>query len=483
MRRRSLATIAAALALIAPLAPTAVAAQGVDRTKAPVPAKAPALTIPTIRNAVLPNGAQLRVVEQRELPLVTITLTLRGGARFDGELAGLASFTANMLDEGAGARTAEQLQAEIAFLGASLSTSAGWDRMTVSLAVPRRSLDAALDLMADVVLRPTFAAAEVARQRDLRLAGLLQQRDQPQALATAAFSHTFFPAGHPYRRALGGDSVSTARLDSATVRAFYDRMVRADLATFFVAGDLSTAEARAAIERRFGGWARSPRPLVAPGTPAVNAPAATQVVLVDKPGAAQSVILVGAPGADRRAPEYAALEIMNTILGGSFSSRLNTVLRETKGYTYGANSRFDWRVVPGPFLVSTAVRTNVTDSALVEIMRELKAIRDVPVGAEELARAKAYEILALPSALETNGGITAMMATLAEFGYPLGQLAAFTAAADTLTAADLQRAARQAIPVDRLTIVVVGDLAKVRAGIEALGLGPSTVRTVGEILR
>jgi len=488
-RLRTLTTIAGAIggAIAGSLAGTVtLEAQqaGFDRTKPPALGPAPALTVPTVYANRLPNGVALRVVEHRELPLVQITLNIAGGGRMDGDTPGLASFVANMLDEGAGKRDATALQAELAYLGASLSTGASWDNTTISLKVARRNLEAALDLMADVVLRPTFAATEVRRQRDLRLASLLQQRDQPQALASLAFSQLLFPEGHPYNHPLSGDSISTARLDSAMVRDFQTGSYRPARATFYVVGDLSTAEARTLIAARFGQWrANGPERTPAPVLVQPVKPQGVKIVLVDKPGAAQSVIQIGTPGVERTSADYAAIEVMNTILGGSFSSRLNTVLRETKGYTYGAGSGFAWRPLPGPFLASSSVRTNVTDSSLVEFFTQLRDIRTKLVDPAELDRAKAYLVLGIPGDFESTSQIAGQMAGLATFNLPLEWLTEYVENVGKVSADDVRRVAEKYLPSENALVVVVGDLARIRPGIEALDLGEVSVREVGQIVR
>jgi zinc protease len=457
---------------------------GFDRTTAPSLAPAPALVVPTVKRVRLDNGVGLLVVEQRELPLVHVTLQLAGGGRLDRDQPGLATFVATMIREGAGTRDANALQAELAYLGASLSAGADWDNTSVTLRVARRNLEPALDLMADVVLRPRFAEADVRRQRDLRLAGLLQQKDQPRALATLAFNGLLFPAGHPYNKSLGGDSASTAPLDSATVRAFHAGAYRPARATFTVVGDITDAEARTLLERRFGQWRaagaeRTPAPVL------VNAvrPTTRQVYLVDKPGAAQSVLMIGTPGLERTTPDFAAILVMNTILGGSFSSRLNSNLRETKGYTYGASSGFQWRPLPGAFTASSDVRTNVTDSSLVEFFKEMALLRDSLVGPDELARAKAYLALGVPGDLESTAQIAGQITALAAFNLPLSWLQEFVTQVNAVTAADVQRVARRLLPIDMATIVVVGDLAQIRAGIERLNLGPISVINVAELTK
>ncbi len=463
--------------LLCALTPLSLSAQAAfDRTKPPTLPAAPRLVLPSVTTSRLANGIGLRVVSQREVPLVQVTVTVAGGSRLDGAEPGLASFTARMLTESAGGKDVNALQSELAYLGATLSSSASWDAFTISLNVPRRSLDSALALMADVVQRPSFTALDVRRQRELRSAGILQRRDQPTSLAALAFNTIIYPAGHPYRNPTDGDSASTARLDSIRVRHFYTRAYVPSRAKFIVVGDIAPDEAAAALNARFGQWmSTAAPPRIAPVTATADANTAPKLFLIDKPGAAQSVISIGSPGVARSSPDYPALVVMNTLLGESFSSRLNANLRETKGYTYGISSRFGWLPVPGAFRISSSVRTDVTDSSLIEIFREVRSIRDTPVDAIELARGKSYVALAVPGNFETNGQIAGQLVELDAFGLPLTSVSDFIAKVNAVTAADVQRVARRYLPADRATIVVVGDLAKIRRGIDALKLGPITI--------
>lgn len=483
MSRRVLLTGALAL-LSASSLDAQGAAAAVDRTKAPKLGKPARLLVPPVATATLPNGIRLRVVEQRELPLVQVIAAVDGGVRLDGDTPGLSTFMAGLLDDGAASRDAAALQSELAYLGANLNTGASWDGYSISLKVALRSLGPALDLMADVVQRPAFLSAEVKRQRDLRLAGFLQTRDRPEAVAGLAFNQAVYPANHPYHRSTSGDSATVARFDSTMVRAFYSSAIRPERTTFIVVGDIDLVTARREIASRFGDWRASGPAL---GTTAIGAAAtprsASRVFLVDKPDAAQSVINVGWPGVERRSPDYAALMVMNTILGGSFTSRLNMNLRENKGYSYGAGSGFAFRRSPGPFTASASVRTDVTDSSLVEFFTELRAIRDRPVSATELERAKNYVELQLPGDLETTTNVAFELAGLQTFGLSLSELPRYAQAVRRVTAADVQRVARQYLTPDRATIVVVGDLAKVRAGIDALKLGESEVWDVSRVVR
>jgi predicted Zn-dependent peptidase len=295
-------------------------------------------------------------------------------------------------------------------------------------------------------------------------------------MAELAFNAVVFPDGHPYHRPLGGDSTSVAALDSVLVQNFYRRTFQPDQAEFIVTGDITLAEAERELMARFGRWRSDRLPRLKPAD--VPAPEATPtaVTLVSKPDAAQSVIIIGGPGVARSNPDYAAIEVMNTLLGGSYSSRLNQNLRETRGYTYGAFSDFLYRPLPGPFEASAAVRTDVTDSSLVQFFAEFHLLRDSAVSPTELHRAVSYITLGLPGQFETTGQMAGQIGTLLTFGLPATYYDDFSRQVVAVSAADVQRVARRYVEPARMSVVVVGDLARIRAGIEALGLGPVVVR-------
>lgn len=448
-------------------------------TTAPPLGPAPALTIPPLQRAVLPNGLTVIVARNAEVPVVEGRLIIDGGARLTGAPAGLATFAASMLTEGAAGRDALKLAEEIAFLGASIGAGASWESFTVSVRAPKRTIDQALALAADVVLRPNFASADVRRMRDLRLASFLQARDQPAAVAQRVFYRNVFPAGHPMHVSISGDSATTAPLDSSAVRKFWNRAISPRRATLVLTGDVTLTEATAWARKHFGAWRAPATRLVKPvaATVAAAPRPTTRVILVDKPEAAQSVIYIGSPGAVRKAPDYAAIALMTSILGGSFSSRLNDLLREQLGYSYGANSGFAWSPVPGPFIAQSAVRTNVTDSSLAVFFREFNKMRDEPVSPDELTRGKNYAVLGALGDYETAGDIAGAISESILFARPVTAVAADLRAINALNAAQLQSAARKHIDPARLTVVVVGDIAKIRPAIEKLGLGPIEVQT------
>jgi zinc protease len=463
------------IAFVLVVAATPLAAQV---TSAPTLDPAPTLVLPTVERAVMPNGITLLVSRNAEVPIVEGRLIIDGGARLQGVARGLASFAAGALMEGAGRRTGVQLAEEIDLLGARISAGASWENLTVSVRAPKRTIDNAMALMADVALRPSFASADVKRLRDLRLVGFLTARDRPGSVASKVFYRNVFPAGHPYHDEIVGDSASVATFDSASVRSLWNRAIDPRRATFIITGDVTVAEARAWVIAHFGGWTGSASPLAKPPASTVAAAprTATRVVLVDKPGAAQSVIMIGAPGTSRTSPDYPAIELMNTILGGSFSSRLNDFLREQLGYTYGASSQFGWLLVPGSFIASAQVRTNVTDSSLAVFFREFRRIRNEPITATELERGKAYIVLGALDNYETAGQVASAISTSVLFGRPLATISQEYSRIKLLTTADVERAAQNYLDPAKMTVVVVGDIAKIRAGIEKLGLGPIEVQ-------
>lgn len=460
---------------------TALAASGlaaqVDRTKAPALGPAPALHLPAIRTATLPNGLTLAVVEMHKVPVVEVqALVDAGTARDPADVPGLAAFTANMLTQGAGSRGTLALADEIAYLGAQLNAVSDFDVVTVRLHVPKRHLDAALDLLADVLLRPQFADSEVTRQRGLLANTILQQRDQPVAMAGIAFPAIVLGVGHPYGHPAAGNDSTPPKLTRDRVVAFYQSAYRPNATRILIVGDITLDEAKRLFTARFGAWPRGA--VTAFPQAQAPAPAARSFYLVDKPGAAQSVIRIGEPGVARATPDYATLQVLNTILGGAFTSRLNQNLRETHGYTYGASSAFAARRLPGFFVAAASVVTAKTDSSLIEFLKELRRIRDEAVPQAELDKAKSYIALQLPGAFETTTGAAARFRDLLVFGLPLDWYEHFIPAVGAVTAADVQRAARQYIDPDHFAIVIVGDRAQIEAGIKALNEGPIVYRTM-----
>jgi predicted Zn-dependent peptidase len=434
------------------------------------------LTVPPVVERTLPNGLRLLVVEHHELPVADFVLVVRNGAEADpANRTGLATLTASLLDEGAGGRDALAIADQEAYLGVNLSTGSGWDASTVSLHAPTARLDSALALFADVALRPTFPSAELERLRAERLTDLVQLRDRGPAIADRVFPAAVFGAESPYGRPLTGTEATTRAITRADVQGFYDRYFRPNNAVLIVVGDVQADDVARRVGALFGAWEQRPVPAVSAA--AAAAATATHVILVDKPGAAQSSVRIGGVGVARSTRDFFPLLVMNTALGGSFTSRLNQNLRETHGYTYGAGSSFSMRRTPGPFTARAEIVAAKTDSALIEFMHELRAIRDT-VPTDELEKTKRYLQLQLPGDFETTGDIAGQLIPVALYDLPLDYYTHYSEGIAGVTQADVQRVARQYIDPSRLTIVVVGDRASVEPTLRAAGVGAVVVREV-----
>jgi zinc protease len=486
----TLATLAGAASLAActgaPLVttqeptPVQVVAAPIDLTKPPVLGPPPALRVPAITTRQLPNGLKIVVVEQHELPIADAILEFRTGGEADpaGKM-GTAALTSALLTEGATSRTALQIADQAGYLGVRVGAGSGWEQSTVSLHTPTAQLDSAMALFADLVLHPAFPAADVERVRKARLTSLQQQRDRGPAIADRAFANALFGDQHPYGRSLAGTEASIASISRDDLVSFYDTYYRPNNATLLVVGDVRPDDVERRAQARFGGWARADVPAVTP--PTASGPKATTLVLIDKPGAAQSSFRLGGIGAARTTNDYFALQVLNTILGGSFTSRLNQNLRETHGYTYGASSGFGLRRSAGPFTAAAEVVSAKTDSALTEFTKELRAIRDT-VPSAELAKAKRYLQLGLPEVFETNGSIAAQMLPLITYGIPLDFYASAVQNIGAVTQSDVQRVARRYVDPDHLTLVIVGDRKTIEPGLRALNPGVIVIRDVRDVL-
>ena len=440
-----------------------------DRSRPPEVGAPRSMRLPEPARFTLSNGLPVVLVERHELPVVSLQLLLMGGATsLTGEHAGLAALTADMIDEGTPTRTALEVATELERLGASFSSTAGVDASQVELVVLRHRLEQALDLMAEIVTAPTFPEAELERVRDERVTRVLQDLDEPRALANNAFATVLYGPDHPYGAPLLGTRASLESLTRDDVVGFYRRHYHAGNATLLVAGDVEADSLRAMLEARFGGWeAGPPARAAAPQAQGLDAP---RIVIVDRPGAAQSEIRVGKVAVERATADYFALTALNTVLGGSFTSRLNAKLREEKGYTYGAGSGFAMRRSPGPFVAQAAVHTPVTDSAVAVFLEEIRRIRDARVPDDELERAKRYVALRLPQRFETVGDLTARLAETAVYDLPDDYWSAYVERLLAVDAAAVQRAARDHLDPGRMIVVVAGDRAAIEAPLRALGL-------------
>ena len=463
-----------ALGVSALLAASVPADAQIDRTKPPELGPPPRVSLPPIVTRELPNGLKLMIVEQHELPLADFILLVGSGSTADpASKTGVANLTAAMLREGTTTRKSLEIADQISFLGINLSPSSSWESSTISLHTPTAQLDSALALFADVALHPSFPGNEFERIRKNRLTELLQLRDQGPSIANLAFPAIVYGSTHPYGAASIGTETSVKSLSTADLQSYYQTNFRPNNSTLIIVGDVTPALIEQKINALFGGWKRGDVPALAYGEPPQSS--GTTIYLIDKPGAAQSSFRIGAVGVPRSTKDYFALTVMNTILGGSFSSRLNQNLRETRGYTYGAGSRFDMRRAAGPFTASAEIVAAKTDSALLEFMKELNGIRQA-VPAVELSRAKRYLQLQLPSNFETTQQIANALVPVALYGLPLDYYNNYVQNIEGITQADVARVAQQYINPGSLAVVIVGDRKTIEQGLKATNIGPISIR-------
>jgi len=416
------------------------------------------------------------IVEQHELPLADFVLIIGSGGTADpAGKTGVANLTAAMLREGTTTRKSLDIADQTSFLGISLFPQASWESSTLSLHTPTAQLDSALALFADVALHPSFPANEFERIKKNRLTELLQLRDQGPAIANLVFPAILYGNAHPYGSPLIGTEATVTPLTTADLQSYYQANFKPNNATLIVVGDVNPNQVEQKISLLLGGWQRGDVPQLTYVEPPKSS--ATTIYLVDKPGAAQSSFRIGAVGVPRSTKDYFALTVMNTILGGSFTSRLNQNLREARGYTYGAASRFDMRRAAGPFTASAEIVSAKSDSALLEFMKELNGIRQSVPG-DELSRAKRYLQLQLPGNFETTQQIAAALVPVALYGLPLDYYNNYVQNIEAVTQADVARVAQQYINPGSLAIVIVGDRKTIEQALKSTNVGPISIRDI-----
>jgi zinc protease len=474
--RRALAIAAAAI-----LTTLTASAQAPDRAHAPEPGAPPALKLPVIQKRQLSNGLPVWLVELHEVPVVQANLVVLSGSGDDptGRF-GVANLTAALLLEGAGSRSALELADAVDFLGADLVANSGSDVSAVRLHVPVARLAEALPIMSDVTLKPTFPADELQRLRAERLTDVIQARDDPETIAQLGFARVLYGTTHRYGTAQAGAAQTIQSFSVDDVRAYYTSVYRPDNAAFIVVGDVTADRLMPLLETNFGSWRPQGTPPRHTTLTAPPAPAARQIYILDKPGAAQSQIRIGSVAVPRSTPDFFPIQVMNTVLGGSFSSRLNLNLREKNGYTYGATSLFDMRSAAGPFVAAAGVQTDKTADALKEFFNELNAITR-PIPADELARAKSYVSLRFPSGFETTGDISTRLEQALVYHLPDDYFSTYVQKIGAVTVSEAQRVAAKYIQPARLAVVIAGDRAAIEPGIRALNLGPITILKVDDV--
>lgn len=475
-------------------------AQSQTRNALPQPRPTPKFQLPARERLRLSNGLDVLLINQNALPLIYASIIFCAGAFDDPpRRAGLASMTADLIDEGTETRTALDISSTLTRTGARLGAGAGWDASILSLLTLARHQQETFDLLADVTLRPTFPIDELKRLRQKRLTTLKQRRDNAQAVAEQVFTKLLYSAKHPYGHQLSGTEASVKAIKQPDVQEFYQTTYRPQNATMIVAGDARTKTILPLLEERFGSWQIKTNEGISDdrhveASNKVNSVELTsaesmsnasrtrgrssnaRLYLVDRPDAAQSVIFIGQTTTTRRTPDYFALLVLNALLGGQFTSRINLNLREDKGYTYGARTSFNLRRHLSPFTATASVQTSVTKQAITELLRELSDIRAArPVTQKELDFTKSALVRGFPRGFETPSQLADRFVETIVYDLPDNYFETYIERVSAVTVEDVTRVANEYLDTERMTILVVGDRRKVENVLRSL-------ETVGETL-
>lgn len=456
-------------------------APALDRTRPPGPGPLRPFHFPPVHRSRLSNGMEVLVAEKHDFPVATLDLMLPSGGLAEPEdRGGTASLAAGLLESGAGERDAAGIAEAVDALGLALESGISWDSSLAGFTALTSRLEAGMEILADLVRRPTFPEREVERIRGERLAALVQRRADPSSVADELVTRYVFPEGHPFGRRLAGPESTLRTLTRDDVRAYHETFYVPQGAWLCAAGDVTVEQVTRLAERWLGDWRGAPPPGRVPDTP--DRFAETTVVLANRPGAVQSEVRVGHVGIARTAEDFFAATVMNAVLGGVFSSRLNLNLRERLGYTYGASSSFGLRKLPGTFTVSSAIQSDKTAHAVSEMLRDMREMQEELVPAAEVADAAGYLAGIFPLQLQTTDGLSGKLSTLAVYGFPDDYFDHYAERLLAVTPEEVREAARRRLHPERAAVVVVGDAEELRGPLEALGIGPVQVVDADEAL-
>jgi zinc protease len=450
----------------------------VDRTRLPDVGPDQNFSLPAIVRHTLPGGLQVRTIEHMSVPVVTLLLLVEGGASADpAGREGLAALTADMIDEGTGSLSAIDVSDALARIGADFDVEVGADATLFALTTITRFTPRGAGLLADLTTTPSLREDDFLRVRQQRLDRLLQIRDVPPAVAERAFLRLLYGA-HPYGHLAIGDEQALGTLGVEDVAAFHAATFRPERAVLVAVGAMPHAELARIADEAFGRWSPRAEGARSSASAAEIDPAVgpARLAIVPRDGAAQSELRIGHLAARRSTPDYAALLVMNAVLGGQFVSRVNLKLREEKGFTYGARTSFDWRRGLAPFSLQASVHTAATAEAIRDVLAELSDIRGTrPPSADELALARASLTRGYPRNFETAQQVARSVAQLALYDLPDTYFEEFVPRVNAITVDDVTRVAARYLDPSRLVTLVVGDHAAIRDSLDALEIGEAQV--------
>jgi len=449
------------------------AASPVDRSKLPAVAAAGEGKVPRLQRATLSNGLKIVVAERHDVPIVDATMLFDAGYAADQfGSAGGASLMMTLLTDGTRTRDALQISKDMRRLGAQLQAGSDLDSSTVFLSALKPKLDDSLALFADVILNPSFPEPDFQREKKLLLARIEQEKVQPTRLALRVLPGLIYGKDHAYGNPLtgSGTSASVTRIGREDLIKFHGAWIKPNAATLIVAGDTTLSEIQPKLEKLFGGW--RPGDIPKKNLAKVAFPPKPAVYLVDRPGSQQSVIIAAEPALPKNSPQEIATDVMNDVVGGTFSSRLNMNLREDKHWSYGAFSQFLAAKGQRPFLAYAPVQTDKTRESLAEMNKELHEFAAAkPVTDTELQATVSNRTMSLPGSRESLRSVVSTVQEIVEFGYPDDYFDTYAAKVRSLRTADIHDAARSVLHPDNLIWIVVGDRAKVESGIRELNIG------------
>jgi zinc protease len=440
----------------------------------PKPGPARSYRFPQFKDETLPTGVRLITAPVAKLPLATVLVLINAGSTSEPRgKEGVAALTAAALLEGTTRFDGAELAEKFEQLGTSLESGADWDSAFLKITVLSAKLEEATMLLGEAISSPVFPEREIERLKAERLAEILQLETEPRGLADEKFSEFLYDDESRYSRPDEGSTESVSSLTRPDVDQFYRANYTSGATTVIVAGDISSEDAKKLVTEAFGNWPSGSSQYQPLSGKARRNRKSTHIV--DKPDAPQSELRVGHVGLPRKHPDFFPTLVMNAVLGGLFGSRINLNLREAHGYTYGASSFYDWRRGPGPFVVSTAVESEVTAPALREIIMEIDRIRDEKISAEELSLARDYLEGVFPIRYETTAAIASALATLAIYDLNPDYYDSYRTNIHNVSEDAVLRAAKTHLHPELLQTVIVGDAATVRGSLTDHSLGEVTV--------
>jgi zinc protease len=445
------------------------------RNEIPQAGPLPTTTLAKAKEFELSNGLRVYLVESHALPVVAAALIVRSGSGADPVgLPGLSAFSAAMLDEGTASRDALGVARDLEELGARMRIESRPDANYITLRVLKGNATKAMEIMSDVVLTPSFPADEIERVRDNRITSILQERDSPYDAAVRVLWPALYGSKHPYGHVSSGTEESLEKISRDDLVNFYAGNFNPANAALILAGDFTPSEARTLAEASFGGWSGSGE---ATPQPSAGTRASERVIVVDKPEAPQTMVLMAQTSVARSHPDYEKLDTMNQVMGGLFSSRINLNLREKHGYSYGARSRLAENRGVGPLSVGSSVRADVTGASIKEMLNEIEGMLQKEVTPEELELAKASISRSLPALFETSRRTVETVGGLYVYDLPANYYEGLPARIGALTAAEVFEATKQHLEPDQMIIITVGDRGTIQQQLAPLGLGTIVVRT------